>query len=293
MSSVPDEVIDVSVVIPVRDAAGTIGDQLEALRTQAWSGRWEVIVADNGSRDGTAAMVAALTAADARFRLVDASAVVGPAAARNAGAAVARGRMLAFCDADDLVSEGWLRGIAEGLRSADAVTGPQEQDHLNPPWVAGVYGRAVETGPQWFEGIFPYGPSANLGIRREVFEALGGFDESLLVGEDLELCLRLWQRDHELAFSRDATVHYRNRGSLVALFRQAVRYGGAGPLIARRLRDENLPRPPRFRRLRNVLWLLRNVTGLADRPRRARWVVVAGEVAGRVLGSWRHRTLYL
>src|SRR5688500_9296124 len=97
-----------SVVVPVRDGAATIGEQLAALAQQDFPGSWEVVVADNGSRDGTADVVRSFRDRLPGLRLVDASARPGASHARNAGAAAATGEVLAFCDADDVVDPGWL-----------------------------------------------------------------------------------------------------------------------------------------------------------------------------------------
>ena len=127
--------VDLSVVIAAFDASATITAQLEALVRQEWSRSWEVIVADNGSTDGTAAIVSGFASEHPRVRLVDASTRRGPATARNVGVAHARGQLVAFCDADDVVGDSWVRAMGDGLRSFPAVTGPQKQELLNPPWL--------------------------------------------------------------------------------------------------------------------------------------------------------------
>ena len=76
---------------------------------------WEVVVADNGSDDGTRACVQRWSERHPRIHLVDASARRGAAAARNIGVRSARGRLLAFCDADDVEAAG---GIDIGDRAA-------------------------------------------------------------------------------------------------------------------------------------------------------------------------------
>ena len=284
---------ELSVVIPAFNAAATIIGQLRALVCQTWSRPWEVIVADNGSTDDTAAMVSAFAVSHPMVRLVDAGQRSGPASARNAGVEHAVGRYVAFCDADDIVGDTWLRAMGEGLQKQIVVTGPQEQALLNPPWLRNVYGSSLATDAQTFAGIFPFCASANLGIRRDVFVELGGFDPELSVGEDLEFCLRLWNKGIELSFVPDAMIHYRNRSSVFALWKQSVEYGKAAPMICRRLAALHRPTPPPWRGLKNWLWLLRKLPTLRSRPGRARWVVVAGNSAGRLLGSLKQRRLYL
>lgn len=279
--------------MPAYDAIDTIGDQLQALVEQEWSGTWEIVVADNGSTDGTVEFVDRVARSEPRLKLVDASQRQGAAYARNRGVEAARGRLIAFCDADDVVADGWLAAIAEALCTSPFVTGPQEYERLNPPWLHGVYGTAPSRCLQTFEGIFPFGPTANLGIHVDLFEKVGRFDTSVRVGEDVDLCLRVWLEGIQLEFVPAAVVHYRYRPTLRALWRQAVTYGVARPAIARRLAEEGRQAPDRWRGARNWIWLLRQARTLRSRAGRARWVVVAGGSVGRVIGSMRHRRLVL
>src|SRR5665213_4169463 len=98
----------ISVVLPVRDGLPWLDEQLGALAAQHCDEPWEVVVADNGSSDASVALARDWAERCAAMRVLDASARVGPAAARNAGVMAARGELLAFCDADDVVQAGWL-----------------------------------------------------------------------------------------------------------------------------------------------------------------------------------------
>src|SRR5215218_5139885 len=112
----------VSVIVPVRDAEAWFAAQLEALAAQRYAGRWEVLIADNGSTDGTVAL--AWSWSDRLpIRIVDASARAGINAARNVAAAAADGDLLAFCDGDDLVGPGWVAALAEAAQHYDLVGG--------------------------------------------------------------------------------------------------------------------------------------------------------------------------
>ncbi|PZR66075.1 MAG: glycosyl transferase family 2, partial [Solirubrobacterales bacterium] len=99
----------ISVVIPARDAAETLPRALEAVARQEGAPAYEVIVVDDGSRDETAAI-----AHDLGARVISADGG-GPASARNAGVAEARGGLLAFTDADCVPTPGWLAAGAEAL----------------------------------------------------------------------------------------------------------------------------------------------------------------------------------
>ena len=285
--------VELSVVIAAYNAATTIGEQLRAVLAQRWDGVWEVIVAENGSTDGTRRVVEQIARGDGRVRLVDAADRRGAAHARNCGVAAAHGELIAFCDADDVVGDAWLAAMGGALRIAPFVTGPLDHERLNPPWLWGIYGHAPARDLQWFAGIFPFGPTANLGVQRKVFTELGGFDTSVEVYEDLDLCLGLWLRDVPLAFVPDAKVYYRYRADLRQLWRQAHAYGAARPAIARRLAEAGRSVPPRWSGLRNWVWLIRKLPTLRSRAGRARWVVVAGGAMGRLGGTVRHRHVAL
>jgi cellulose synthase/poly-beta-1,6-N-acetylglucosamine synthase-like glycosyltransferase len=97
----------ISVIVPVLNGMPWLAEQLRALVGQECSEPWEVVVADNGSTDETKSVVQEWAARIDKIRLVDASTVRGPGAARNAGARAARGELLAFCDADNVVQPGW------------------------------------------------------------------------------------------------------------------------------------------------------------------------------------------
>ena len=112
-----------SVIIPVLNGAATIGAQLDALAAQT-AMDFELIIADNGSNDGTYDVVARSADRFERVEFVYAADVAGAAAARNIGASAAAGEILLFCDADDLVGPEWVAAHRATLASAAASTGP-------------------------------------------------------------------------------------------------------------------------------------------------------------------------
>jgi glycosyltransferase involved in cell wall biosynthesis len=99
-----------SVVIPCYNAESTIEEQLDALADQHWIEPWEVVVANNRCTDNSIAIVRSYQSKIPNLRIVDASERQGQPYALNIGAEAALGEALAFCDADDVVGEGWLRG---------------------------------------------------------------------------------------------------------------------------------------------------------------------------------------
>ena len=91
----------VSVITPVWNAAATLAETVASVRAQSMPD-WEMILVDDGSTDGARALAEALAAAEPRLRVLGWAENRGPAAARNAGIRAARGRYIAFLDADDL-----------------------------------------------------------------------------------------------------------------------------------------------------------------------------------------------
>lgn len=286
--------MDLSVVLPARDAEPTLGQQLDSLLAQPHPERWEIIVVDNGSRDGTAALVRRRAQAQPCLRLLAAAARGGAAHARNVGAEQAASDRLAFCDADDVVGPRWVMSMTEGLRDHEFVMGPLDLDQLNSSRITAARGRwLAREEPTTFDGIFPFASSCNLGVRRQVLLDAGGFDERFPPGEDIELSLRLWRAGVELAFLPGAVVAYRYREDARGLWRQARRYGRVHPLIYRRMRELDVPCPTRRISWRTWFWLVRSAPALASPRTRNRWLWVAATKLGQVEGSIRQRALYV
>lgn len=271
----------VSVVIAARNAEATIGEQLQALCEQPWPGDGEVIVVDNGSTDETAAVASSFDSAAVPVRVIDARERPGAGYARNRGVAASSFAKIAFCDADDVVSPTWVEAISEGLDESVAVGGRLDFERLNDPWTVGSRGRLLARGQlPLFDGAFPVLSSCNLGIRRVVFDELGGFDVDYLRGQDAELSLRLHRAGHDPSFLDEAVVHYRMRTSLRDIYAQAKGWGEVQVALRFALGEGfalGAERRSRFRATaRSWLWLGARLPLLVSRSGRARWAYVAG-----------------
>ncbi len=288
--------MDLSVIIPVRNEERHLGDQLTALLAQEWDGEWEIIVVDNGSTDGTAGVVEDFAGRSARIRYLSAVEKADQSYAANIGVRASDAAAVVFCDADDVVAEGWLAAMAAGLVQHDVVTGPNLLDRLNPPWLAGSRGwSALEPVGSFFQ-IFPLVRGNNYGVRRSVWERTGPLAEDLTpqgVLADQEFSLRCWLHDVEVVGLPDAAVHYRYRQDRGSLWRQGLAYGTYRPMIARMLKDAGRPQPPRFAGWKSWLLLVGRLPTLIRAEGRARWLWVAGNRLGQLRGSLRYRTLML
>lgn len=285
--------MDLSVIICAHNEEQHLRAQLAALLSQDWDGEWEVLVVDNRSTDSTARIVAEVASRDPRFRLVSADERPGQSYGMNLGAAATRADRLAFCDADDVVAPGWVAAIARGLALHDVVTGPHELDRLNPGWLASSRGRSIEQPLGTFYGIFPCIRGAGWGIRRSVWERLGGMNEEYSAGQDIDFSRRCWLAGVDIVGLPDAVVHYRYRDNPKALWRQGFAYGLFRPRIARMLVQDGKPRPPRFAGWKSWLTLVTRLPTLATHEGRAVWVWIAANRLGQVAGSVREHTMML
>jgi glycosyltransferase involved in cell wall biosynthesis len=280
----------ISVIIPVRNGADTLAEQLDALAGQTYTGEWEVVVADNGSTDGTPELARRWADRLPSLSVLDASERPGSSFARNYGAHHAKGEFLAFCDADDVVAPEWLASLAAAAADFDAVTGRQEASVINteavqrwrPPRAAGL--------PR--SRFLPYAPSCNLAVWASVFEKTGGFDEDYPQSHDVEWSWRAQLASFTLGFSPGAVVHYRYRTSPRGIWRQAYLTGLDAARLYRDYRGKGLARPPLRRALRTWGWIVVRAPYLASPARRGTWTRRAGEAAGRIAGAWRFRVLF-
>ena len=284
----PPQAVDVSVVMPVRNGEPFLASQLEALSATDFEGSWEVLLVDNGSTDRTCE-IAHEFEGRLPLRLVDGSDHVGISHARNAGIAEARGRLVAFCDADDEVDRGWVAAMHRASLHAEVLGGRLDVERLNPPALAARHSAAATHLPMAF-GVARYGVGANLGALREVLREVGGFDVRYTsCGDDVDLCWRAQLAGYHIAFVADAVVHYRLRDGMRRLARQQYAYGQAEAALFRSYRHLGLRRSS-ARSLASTAWfLLSRVPFLAGQRRRALWVATLASEVGRVAGGVRER----
>lgn len=286
----------VSIVIPTRDNAETIGVQLEALARQDWRGDFEVVVGDNGSTDETLRIVESFKDVFPHLVVVDVSERRGSAHARNAAVRRASGEYVVFCDSDDKVAPDWLGEMVNALDSNAFVAARLEHYELNPEWLVAVRGEAqTESLANTDPPFLPFGYCAALGVHRELHDRVGGFDATFEGGgEDNDYCYRIQIAGTPLTFVPGAVVHYRHRTSMKSIFRQARGYGRGNARLFWEYRSYGMRRPPQLRALGGWLLLVpRLVYEAPSKQGRVRWMVRLGEKLGRLEESVRVRTFVL
>jgi glycosyltransferase involved in cell wall biosynthesis len=280
----------VSVVMPMLNAAEHVGAALKSLAGQQWSGRWELVVADNGSTDESVEIVRGYRPSVPRLVIADASRLRARAHACNVGARAASGSALLFVDSDDALAPDYISAMAGALREHPLVCGRLEVDSLNPYWTRAMRPSPQFDGPGSFHDFLPQAFGASLGMRRALFESLGGFDESIRWTEDRDLCWRA-QLDAgaSIVFVPDAVVHYRYRQTLRGIFTQARNWSREERLMRRRYEPRGMPPGSRHPIIRGLWGLMKHARRLPHPAGRAFWFKRLGHVIGGTEGRLRRR----
>lgn len=227
-------------------------DHLEALFSsllaQDFDGEWEIIAVDNGSVDGTADTARRLLEADPppnliRHEVLSVPSPQGYATPRNAGARRATAPLLAFCDTDGAVDEGWLTAIVRALGDHPLVaslkirtTDVSARDAI-PPEVR------EQSSLRMFE--LEFASTGGMGCTMDLFEALDGFDTHFdLGGEDVDFSFRArFQFGTEPFLASDAAYWSSIPKHLRTRFTKGLRDGRAEVRLYIRHRESVLREP--------------------------------------------------
>jgi glycosyltransferase involved in cell wall biosynthesis len=231
----------VTVIVPVRNAEHWLPTLFEALRAQTLDpSRFEVVVVDDASSDGTCRLVEESGIA----RLMRTERQGGSYAARNVALPEARGTILAFTDADCVPDPTWLE---EGLTAladpeVDIVAGRIHVPLGERPSGAALLGVAKHHLDQEHH-VFQqgYGATANLWVRREVFDRAGPFDPAITSGGDGEFCRRATAAGARLIYGPEVTVMHPPRSRPMELFQKQFRIGFGVAQLRHRERGEDVP----------------------------------------------------
>jgi GT2 family glycosyltransferase len=208
------------VITPVRNGATDIAELLACLEHQTLPReQWEIVIGDDGSTDGGTDGVAT---ADGHVRVAP-----GPPlnsyATRARAVSHSRGSILAFCDADCRPEPEWLERGLERLSSTDVVLGRFRFDVKQPRtvWTLIDMDGSKDHAHQVKLGV---GETANLFIRRELYDAVGGLDGSVAEYGDFEFVERCVASGAKLAFGGDAVVWHPTRSTGKSLLRALWKY---------------------------------------------------------------------
>lgn len=240
--SCPADEIQVSVIIPAFNAAATVGRALASVRAQEGVGV-EIIVIDDASRDGTADAVRAAIRPGENITLLQLPVNSGVSAARNAGIRLARAPYLAFLDADDVWLPGKLQRQVALIAADPAITlvscNSQQADADGRPLKEGHVNRPPVQGSEAWKTLLVYNflPTPTVLTRTALVRELGGFDEKLAVGEDLDLWIKLATRG-KVAVVPEVLIKYYDLNN--SLMKRHGRQTGdiVEPMLERHIREQ-------------------------------------------------------
>jgi glycosyltransferase involved in cell wall biosynthesis len=239
-----------SVIVPTYQRRESLERCLAALATQdIGRDRFEVVVVNDGGADSPRDVVERYRE-PLDVRLIE-QANAGPAAARNAGAAIARGEYLVFTDDDCLPDAPWLSALAHsaGLHPGCAVGG-----RVVNALTDGIYSHASQQLIDFLYGYYNvpgatgrFFITSNLAFPATGFRVLGGFDVTfpLAAAEDRDLCDRWRERGGEIVYDDQAVVRHAHALGLRSFCRQHLNYG-RGAFHLHRARERRGVTPIRF-----------------------------------------------
>ena len=206
--------MDFSIIIPAKNEQKLLPSCLASLsRLDYPKDAYEVLMVDNGSTDNTVAIA----------QQYGAQVFVCPeltiASLRNFGANNAQGKFLAFLDADCTVAPDWLTAASLWLGQADVCCfgGPPESP-INGTWVQKTW-YIVRCKQHMVEEVV-WLESMNMFVRKDIFDRVHGFDETLVTCEDYDLSLRLGKHGRIVADKRIRVIHHGEAATLSHFYRK-------------------------------------------------------------------------
>jgi cellulose synthase/poly-beta-1,6-N-acetylglucosamine synthase-like glycosyltransferase len=274
----PDKPPFVSVVVPVRDGESTIADCLDSILATGYPpDRREILVVDNGSSDGTAALI---QSRPVRYLHEPKR---GVSNARNRGIAESGGEILAFVDADCLVDRKWLTELVRPFEDPEVGCVGGGLKHAPP--ITAAERQAARMLGDWQRFAFTsrpaYAITANAAYRREVLDQIGPFDPHMTRAQDVEIGLRFHQHsDLRLAYAEEAIVRHRNRSTQLGFFRQQLGWAYGAGLVGAKFEalGGDPVKPPRARDI--------------ARPLQGLGIVLAARARGRGQREWIENAWY-
>lgn len=217
-----------SVIIPTHNRNAQVKSCLQALAAQTYPrGRFEVVVVDDGSLDPPREIVASFYDSLNITLLVEPHG--GPSAARNAGAARARGEFLAFTDDDCAPAPDWLQNMSVRLASSPTtLIGGRTINALTE----NIYSATSQALIDVINAHYNHDPvnpqflaSNNIAMPAAQFHAMGAFDVNFLFAEDREFCARWLRHGYRMIYAPEVLIYHHHHLTPRRLWRQHFNYG--------------------------------------------------------------------
>lgn len=219
--------IDISVIIPVYNDSAGLKDTLNSLVIQDFPREnYEIIVADNGSADNT--LDVAKEYADKYPQLIKyvvEEKIQSSYAARNKGLSIASGDVIAFVDNECITDEKWLKtGMSYFASGVATVAGQIKFTYKNEnPNFWEYYDSARKLNQKSYVMNVGFGATANLFVRKKIFNRYGLFRDDLISGGDYEFGQRITKRNEKIVYGKNAVVFHKARSNFKSILTKSHR----------------------------------------------------------------------
>jgi len=215
----------VSVIIPVYNDTERLIKCLEAIKRQNYSGKYEVIIIDNGS-DETLQPVKGLFP-EYHFYNEEKP---GSYTARNKGIVLSKGDILAFTDSDCIPSEDWIQNGVRKMENADrcVVGGKIEFIFKNQqqPNLYELFDSMFNLAQEKNIKTSNFSLTANLFVSRNTFDEVGMFNSKMMSCGDHEWGIRCHSKDYSIIYAPEVVIHHPARNSFMQLYKRCIRIAG-------------------------------------------------------------------
>jgi len=217
--------LTVSVIIPTYNRVNYLKNTINSLLNQT-NMPYEIIVIDDGSTDGTKEYLEEISQ---KYKIIKCfyQKNSGPAKARNLGIKKARGNIIAFLDDDEIAHKNWIKVIVETFKKFDnigGVGGPYIEERSKNIYEKYLKLQFNITNSKNFKKL-PY-LGGNTAFCKKVLQEIGGFDEKLIRGEDVDLSFRIRLKGYKIIYNKDMIIyHFNNCKNCIDLIKKGYNLG--------------------------------------------------------------------
>ncbi|MFB2837569.1 glycosyltransferase [Floridanema evergladense] len=220
----------VSVVVPIYNGENDLADLINCLKSQTYPiEQVEYFLVDNASSDRTSTIIQNAAQNFPKIHYLAETKIQSSYAARNTGIRAASGEIIAFTDADCRPQPQWLTELILPFQDANIGIVAGEIIGLPGKTILEKYAEKQDVLSQKYtlqHPFCPYGQTANLAIRKEIFTQIGLFRPYLTTGGDADICWRIQRETNwKIHFAPNAIIQHRHRSTLSEFQSQWRRYG--------------------------------------------------------------------